>query len=255
MAMPVLPELSPSLTLLGVFILSLLTLYWISQQVAYQIQSFFYHLTRSEDMVTVGIFLAYLPGVFIHESAHWLMARLLRLKTGKFRVWPQRRRGSIGMGSVSVQSGGAWRDSLVGMAPLIVGSILITLIAQQVLFAYHMTDAWSQGEWGVGLQAFWEGLGAQDGLLWAYLLFAIANAMMPSASDRQPFKSLLLYVVGAAALYLILGLPSSPLTSALDWSAPFLLQFTGALLFTLLLDILVLVVLWLLTRVIMIFRG
>ena len=241
--------------LLGAFILSLLALYWMSQQVAYQIQSLLYHLTRSEDMVTVGIFLAYLPGAFLHESAHWLIARLLRLKTGKFRVWPQRRRGSIGMGSVNVQQGGVWRDSLVGMAPLIVGSIIITVIAQQTFLAYRMTDAWSRGAWGEGLQAFWQGLGGQDGLLWAYLLFAIANAMMPSASDRQPLKSLILYVVGAAALYLILGLPSGPLTSVLDWSAPFLLQLTGALLFTLLLDVIVIVVLWLVTRVIMIFRG
>jgi hypothetical protein len=254
--MPALPfELSPSLAPLGVFVLSLLILYWVSQQVAYQIQAFFYYLTHSEDMVTVGIFLAYLPGVFIHESAHWVMARLLGLKTGKFRVWPQRRGGSIGMGSVNVQTGGVWRDSLVGMAPLIVGSILVTLIAQQAFSAYRMTDAWTQGAWGAGLQAFWQGLGGEDGLLWAYLLFAIANAMMPSASDRQPLKSLILYVIGAAVLYLILGLPSGPLTSVLDWTAPFLLQLTGALLFTLLLDAIVIVVLWLVTRVIRIFRG
>lgn len=253
--MPALPELSPSLMLLGGFTLSLLALYWMSQQVAYQIQALLYHLTRSEDMVTVGIFLAYLPGVFIHESAHWAMARLLRLKTGKFRVWPQRRGGSIGMGSVNVQQGGVWRDSLVGMAPLIVGSILITLIAQQTFLAFRLTEAWARGAWGTGLHAFWQGLSGEDGLLWAYLLFAIANAMMPSASDRQPLKSLILYGVGAAALYLILGLPASPLTSVLDWSAPFLLQLTGALLFTLLLDAIVIVALWLLTRVILIFRG
>ena len=254
--MPTLPfELTPSLSLLLTFVLSLLALYWMSQQVAYQIQALLYHLTRSEDMMTVGIFLAYLPGIFIHESAHWLMAKLLRLKTGKFRVWPRRQGGSIGLGSVNVQRGGAWRDSLVGMAPLLVGSILITVIAQQTFLAFRMTDAWSRGAWGAGLQAFWQGLGGQDGLLWAYLLFAIANAMMPSASDRQPLKSLILYVAGAVALYLILDLPASPLTAILDWSAPFLLQLTGALLFTLLLDVLVIVALWLVTRVILIFRG
>src|SRR3954447_1235292 len=97
----------------------LLLLAWFSRQISLNIQLPFYTVTRSQNSATLAIFLLFLPGVFIHESAHWTMAHLLRLKTSKFRVWPRRQGKYIGLGSVSVESGDPIRDSLVGVAPLL----------------------------------------------------------------------------------------------------------------------------------------
>ncbi|RIK38416.1 MAG: hypothetical protein DCC55_21200 [Chloroflexi bacterium] len=87
-------------------------------------------------------------------------------------------------------------------------------------------------------------MGNADGALWAYLLFAIANAMMPSSSDREPLKPLLLYLAAIVSVYLILGFPVGPFAEALAWLTPTLELVTGALLFTALLDLLILAVLW-----------
>ena len=103
----------------------LLSLAWASRTIGLLIQEIVFRLTGSGDMAMVILFLAYLPGIFVHEGAHWIMAKLLRLKTGRFRVWPQKRGKYIGMGSVTVNRGGTVRDSLVGMAPLLAGSALV----------------------------------------------------------------------------------------------------------------------------------
>ena len=85
-------------------ILLLFVLAWFSRQISLHIQFPFYALTRSQNSATLAIFLFFLPGVFVHEAAHWGVARLLGLKTGKFRVWPKRQGKYIGLGSVSVES-------------------------------------------------------------------------------------------------------------------------------------------------------
>ena len=116
---PLPAPLIATLPTLLVFVLFLLALAWLSRQLSLQIQWLLVLLTRSPDLTMLLLFLLLLPGVIIHEAAHWGMARLLGLKTSKFRVWPKKKGKHIGLGSVSVQRGNLWQDSLVGMAPLI----------------------------------------------------------------------------------------------------------------------------------------
>lgn len=234
------PELAAFLPLFAGLTITLLGLAWCSRQISLRIQTVIYYATHSVELPTVVLFLIFMPGVFIHESAHWLTAKLLGLKTGKFRVWPQRRGNSIGMGSVSVQQGGAWRDSLVGMSPLVVGSVIVGLISHRVFGAYTLAEAVTAGDWRGAAVSFREALQTTDGAVWAYLLFVIANAMMPSPSDREPLLPVLLYVLAAAALYFVIGLPLTPVTSALNWLAPTIQDLTSAFLFVIVLDLLVL---------------
>ncbi len=90
----------------------------------------------------------------------------------------------------------------------------------------------------------------QDALLWAYLLFTIANAMMPSASDREPLKPVVLYSIVGVALYLLLGLPRGPIAQAFAWALPTLQGLTSAFVFTILLDAAVLAALFLVRKLI-----
>ena len=229
-------DAAASLWLLGVFLLLLLTLAWLSRQISLIIQLLIYQLTRSQDAPTVAIFLVFLPGVIIHEAAHWSVARLLGLKTGKFRVWPKRQGRHIGLGSVSVQSKGAFTDSLVGLAPLVIGTVVVTLVGGRIFGAYDVTESLAAGRYLGALIAFRHALGQPDGALWAYLLFAVANAMMPSAADREPAKPILLYSVLAVTLYILLGLPLTPVASFMVWLTPALQTLISALLFTVILD-------------------
>lgn len=239
------PVLSSSLFTLIAFVAALFALYILSRQVSLQLQTVVYFLTGSSDMAVLFLFLVLMPGIFVHEAAHWLMARLLGLKTGKFRVWPKTQGRTIGMGQVSVQQGGVWRDSLVGLAPLLIGSFLVTLIAGQIFQAGTVTTALNSGGVMDVISAFTNALRAPDGALWAYALFAVANAMMPSASDREPVKPLLLYLALAVAIYIVLDFPPDPFTSALNWLAPLLAQYVSALFFVIMLDLCILAVLYL----------
>jgi hypothetical protein len=173
------------------------------------------------------------------------MARLLGLKTGKFRVWPKRHGKHIGLGSVSVESRDVIRDSLVGIAPLLVGTVLVTIIGRMIFDTPLVTSHFSQGQWWEAVLAFRQELNRPSGLLWAYLLFTIANAMMPSASDREPIKPVLFYGALAIAFYIILGMPLQGAAAVMQWLAPALQNLSSALFFVILLDIIILGILYL----------
>jgi multisubunit Na+/H+ antiporter MnhB subunit len=229
-------DFGDALPLLLLLALALLLLGWLSRQVSLTVQRVVYYVTGNVRLPAFILFLILLPGIFLHESAHWVAARVLGLKTGHFRVWPKIQGKSIGMGSVAVQRGALWQDSLVGLAPLLAGTALIALIGDRIFATDRLTGLLAQGELVLGLAAFWAALDTADGALWAYLVFAIANAMMPSPSDREPLKPLLTYVALLVIVYLILGLPSAPFADLLERSTPLLALLTSALLFTILLD-------------------
>ncbi len=235
------------LAVLAGFGLLLFILAWASQEIGQRIQGIVYLLTGSQDLAMVVLFLVFLPGILLHEGAHWAMARLLGLRTGQFRVWPRRMGRHIGMGSVSVARGGPVRDSLVGLAPLLVGSLVVGWIGGQLDQAGGVTVQWQQrGGLLQGIAALFWALGTTpDGLLWGYLLFAVANAMMPSASDREPLGTLGLYLAGFGLVYLLLGRPGHLLAQVGTWLVEPLRGLLGAFLLTALLDLLALTGLYL----------
>ena len=141
------PEFSTVIVVPLSFVISLFALAWLSQQISVHIQIPVYYGTRSKDALAVALFLVFLPGVFIHEAAHWTMAKICGLKTAKFRVWPKRQGDQIGLGSVNVESGGAFFDALVGMAPLIAGTLLIGLISHFVFGTDRLAEAATAGDW------------------------------------------------------------------------------------------------------------
>ena len=234
---------SPYLFFVLFFVL-LAGLWWLSWRIGLLIQEIVYQITGSADMAMVILFLIYLPGILIHEASHWLVARLLGLKTSKFRVWPKYTRNSIGLGSVTVSSGGAVWDSLVGLAPLLVGSALIVLIGEQVFDTQTLAFAWRTGRLLDGLAFVVDSLAHKpDSLLWSYLLFAIANAMMPSASDRAPLKSLGIYFVLIGALFVFIDQSGRNMLLLLDFLFGPIQLLTGAFLLVALINLAILLLL------------
>lgn len=229
---------------------SLLLLAWLSRQLSLQIQMLLHLITRNGDLTIILLFLLLLPGIVIHEVAHWIAAYFLGLKPSKFRVWPKKQRQHIGLGSVSVKGGKLWQESIVGMAPLLAGSALLALIAEYIFNAQQFSLALGEQRWIESITVFQQALLAPDGILWAYLLFAIANAMMPSASDREPLRPLLFTAILILGLYLLIGLPVAPFTLLLNWLAPILHNITNAFIFTIALDVITLAVIYLMVKLI-----
>ena len=96
--------LEDALPTLFILAIAMLCLAWLSRQLSVRTQLVVYFATGSLDLATLAIFLLLLPGVFVHELSHWVAAKLLGLRTSKFRVWPKRHKDRIGLGSVSVRA-------------------------------------------------------------------------------------------------------------------------------------------------------
>jgi hypothetical protein len=154
------------------------------------------------EMAMVLYFLALLPGIVVHELSHWLFAKALGVRTGKMSIWPRRQnRGRVRLGSVQVTRVDPFRSSLIGLAPLLVGSLVIFLIGDRVLSVSRPINAALNADWN----GLWASLGsttqASDFWIWLYVIFAVSNAMFPSESDRQSWLPVLvlLTLIGAVA--------------------------------------------------------
>ncbi len=155
--------------------------------------------------LTVGLFsLIFLPGIFLHEFSHLVMARLLGIRTGRFSIFPRTLPdGRLQLGFVETEKTDPFRDSLIGLAPLITGGLVVAYTAITRLDLLPLWDVIRTGN----LQAFWPGLQAlpqvDDFPLWFYLTFTVSSTMLPSASDRHSFLPLALYsglLIGLALL-------------------------------------------------------
>jgi hypothetical protein len=165
-------------------------------------QAVFLLLTRRGDLA-LGLFsILFFPGVLLHEASHYLVAKLVGVRTGRFSVLPRPLPGGrLQLGYVETASADVLRDALIGLAPLISGGLFVAYV----------------GLYRLGLPAAWESLanGNSDVLsilgdlqlqpdfwLWFYLTFAVSSTMLPSPSDRHAWLPLVII----AALLLGFGL-------------------------------------------------
>src|SRR3990170_5216778 len=91
--------------------------------------------------------LLFFPGVLLHETSHYLAARLLGVKTGRFSLLPQPLPdGRLRLGFVETTGTDLLRDALIGVAPLVAGGAF-------VIYA---------GLLRLGLPALWDGFVAGE---------------------------------------------------------------------------------------------
>jgi hypothetical protein len=180
---------------------------WLVQLALHQhLQGLVLLLTESDDLATLSHFLLLSPGIVAHELSHWLAATVLGVRVGPISIGPQRKRGKqMRFGSVQIARTDAVRESLIGLAPLISGTALVLLIAR---WAFGLLPAASPNptQWPGTLLSC---LQAPDAWLWLYLIFAVANAMLPSVSDRRAWSTFVLYLALIAVVaYATVGIPS-----------------------------------------------
>jgi len=182
-------------------------LLFLQRRVHFEIQAVLLLTFRRLDIVSVLFSLFFLPGVLIHEASHYIVARLVGVRTGRLSIIPNRMKdGRLQLGYVETESTDILRDSLIGMAPLIFGGTAVTIIARLHLgfdgFGIVFVD-WSlatlQGAVAASIQTpdFW---------LWFYLLFAISSTMLPSESDRSAWRMLAFVVIGLLGIGLLIGI-------------------------------------------------
>ncbi|MBA4379092.1 MAG: hypothetical protein C0393_00105 [Anaerolinea sp.] len=173
--------------LIIILVLLVLLQRWLHRE----IQAFFLILTRHPEVTSVIFALIFLPGVFLHELSHYVMARLLGVRTGRFSIIPRPMPGGqLRLGYVETARGGIVKDALIGAAPLVSGCVFVAFAA---IYRMEMPTLWELLRNGQ-FELFWMGVSflpkIHDFWLWFYLTFVISSTMMPSSSDRHAWLPL-----------------------------------------------------------------
>jgi hypothetical protein len=215
-----------------------------------RLQEVFLLITGHAESATLLYSLVLLPGVALHELSHATMAVLLGVKVRKFSLKPERQRnGVVRLGYVEVLRSDALRTSLIGAAPLFTGIAVLIFIGLLVFDLDAMTNALTAGS----AQGVFDQLlairDATDSWLWIYLVFAIANSMMPSPSDTRSWPPVIGFMALFSATLLLIG--GTDLVATISPAAQFVLRWlTAAFALTAFIDVIFVVAAWVIARLI-----
>ena len=171
-----------------------------------EIQGVFLLLTHRADISIALFSILFFPGILVHESSHYLVARMLRVQTGRFSLIPRRSGvGRLQLGYVETVQTDILRDALIGIAPLLTGGLIIAYIG---LKQFNLDSLWEAYQ--AGLISSWREAVTviylrADFWLWLYLAFVISSTMMPSRSDRRAWLPIALTLLLILALTLLAG--------------------------------------------------
>jgi hypothetical protein len=173
------------------FLLLLGPFLFLQRSLHREVQAFFLLLTRRQDISIVIFSLLFFPGVLLHETSHYLMARILNVRTGRFSIIPRPLPdGHLQLGYVETAKVDFLRDSLIGFAPLLVGGGFVIFAGLAHLGLDILWLAWKDGSTASLLQGIRQSYQMEDFWLWFYLAFTVSSTMFPSSADRRAWLPL-----------------------------------------------------------------
>lgn len=181
-----------SMQLIYFFIL-FATLFFLSRVLTATISNFFFHLTRNYTVAIQLLSILFLPGVILHELAHWLFASILFVPTGEIEFFPQAQGNSVKLGSVQIAQTDPFRRFIIGIAPVIFGLGVILL-----LFSFFLPSLFSFS---------WQTV------LFAYIVFEIGNTMFSSKKDLE---GVIIFVILSALFLTLLFFLKVPILALLQ---------------------------------------
>lgn len=176
-------------------ILQLVTLYLTSKRLINLLFNFLFRLTRSKKFSFYTLALLFLPGTLIHELSHFLVALVTLVPVGTLHLWPHiDDQGGVRLGSVAIGKTDPIRRGIVGIAPIVGGTLVISGL---ILFSQFFLNLFVF-EW-VGY------------LILGYLIFVISTTMFSSKKDLEGIWLLVFAIVVILVTLYIVGI-FDPLT-------------------------------------------
>ncbi|MGA9533813.1 MAG: hypothetical protein WBR18_13930 [Anaerolineales bacterium] len=187
-----------------------LTVLMVFQRLLHRhLQGTLYLITRNQT-IALGLYaVLFLPGVFLHEGSHYLVASILRVPTHGFSLFPHRVGKMVRLGYVETAAADPIRASLIGLAPLATGVVAILILALDHLGLGDLASAVFRADMVAMGQAFGHLVATPDLVLWLYLVFAISNTMIPSKSDRAAWLPAIGLLVAMVVLLWLVGVGGS----------------------------------------------
>src|SRR5215217_3488590 len=150
-------------------------------------------------------YLLVLPGVVLHESAHYLACLLTRTRVGRFvpfspKSFPD---GRLRLGYVRHEERSAPIAALIGLAPIVlnpIGILVVTVLLTPLSLAEVLHPQSEIFEERILQSGFLMG-NPEAVIVWVYLAFSFALGSVPSREDLSSVPAvILLFAVGALIL-------------------------------------------------------
>lgn len=142
-------------------------------------------VVKGDRTVSLIIALVFFPGTLVHEISHMLMALALMLRVQEIKIFPTVEDREIKLGRVTYVKQDPIRGILVGVAPLLVGLLLLFLLAYFQLFP--------SSDWLMNI-------------LLGYGIFTLTTTMFSSKQDLIDLLYLLPFLVFVVGILFIFNI-------------------------------------------------
>ncbi len=156
------------------FFSELVLLFILSKKLIQSLVQLIYRFTKSHRVVVHSLAILFLPGTIVHELAHLLFAGIMLVPVGELSVLPEIEERGVKLGSVQIGHCDPFRRTIIGVAPVLLGLILIFAIFLLVK---------------IGFSPWWQVI------LALYFIFQIGNTMFSSKKDVEGSIIFLILVV------------------------------------------------------------
>jgi len=178
--------------------------YFLSRILLQRMYDVFLLISRSPS-VTLSVVTAILfPGTVIHELSHLFVAEILGVRAGSLSLTPEvPSRGSIDKtvraGSVAIAETGPFRRAVIGVAPIIVGLIVLTALSLQM-------TAQASRVASSGFHTLFSNTSFYLLILIFYVIFAVSNTMFSSKEDMKGFIPIVVSIALLIGLLYLTGI-------------------------------------------------
>jgi hypothetical protein len=183
-----------------------------------ELQAVLFLIFRRQEFALILFSILLFPGVLLHETSHFVIARLLRVRTGRFSLIPQPLpNGRLQLGFVETARVDFARDALIGAAPLLAGGLFVAFAGLVRLDLAAVWGSLALGDLTSAFRALADIYARPDFWLWFYLTVAVSSTMLPSASDRRAWTPVVLVLALLVGLALFLGAGPWMSANLLPW--------------------------------------
>jgi hypothetical protein len=170
-----------------IFLVEIFIIFIFSRILTGEISYLFHRISKNKKATIYLLAFIFLPGTIIHELSHFLMAKLLFIQTGKISFLPKIEGSEIKLGTITIAKTDPIRRFLIGIAPLIFGTVIILIT---LYFTFHNPPA-------NNIWIF---------IIITYILFEICNTMFSSKKDLQGSGRLLFILIITVTILYIMGI-------------------------------------------------
>lgn len=173
-------------------------------------------LTKNLHTTTILYYTFFLPGVFFHEFVLWLVAGILNVRAERALAWPEAQAiAELRLNFIRLaRNTSPFKVAVINLAPLVAGMALIAFVLTNVFDISGIQQLIASGSLDDVGVAFGRLTATPDFYLWFYLIFTVANTMMPDWDKLKGWRPALIALgVGIVVLFL-LGVGESLLVMA-----------------------------------------